>query len=411
LQQVPKSDNRMHVFLYLFILMILIYAVQDFQTSRNTTAVIGAARGGVHVTLFAILTALAGYYSCTVWGAAGLSPVKLCLWSIFGWIGIASALQSSSLWGLAVQWGLSALWILTYHFFSTYVRRFSSAFSQMQVFIAIMFVFYVFSALYASYNIHVYLVQKGQDRLAVVNMVYSVLVFLPWLSLVVGKKKRLAGFILVLLVVLASMKRGAIIVFPLMICTSMLVEAVVRKKELWRPATKIIFSLAFFLAGLLTADHLSNDFLSKRFSSEQLASGSGRSHLYSSALHEIAQRPFTDLLVGRGSGSSMQFIGNAMHNEWLEFLFSYGVIGVVLYAMLLLALASQALKLLKYKSRYAPAYAMSVVYILFVGMFGQIYFAHSTLYIMALYGTIDGLVQNESSINNANVMNVTDITA
>ncbi|MBN2731084.1 MAG: hypothetical protein JXR26_01520, partial [Balneolaceae bacterium] len=48
-------------------------------------------------------------------------------------------------------------------------------------------------------------------------------------------------------------------------------------------------------------------------------------------------------------------------------------------------------RLVKRASPYAPAYAMAVTYMLVVGMFGGIYFVHSTLYVMAFFGVVKAL--------------------
>lgn len=87
----------------------------------------------------------------------------------------------------------------------------------------------------------------------------------------------------------------------------------------------------------------------------------------------------------------MQMLGTGVHNEWLEFLFSFGVIGVILYGLFFVALAWRVLQLIRMASPYASAYAMAVVYMLVVGMYGGIYFVHSTLYIMAFLGAVEGL--------------------
>jgi len=385
--------------------LILIYAIQDFQTSRNTTAVVGASRVGVHLALFVMLMVLGiHYFLTTIRVGVSKSPVMIALWLITIWIALVNFIQNSISWGMAVHLGLSTLWILVYYFFCYYIRKFPDVIRQMKVCIGMLFCFYVFSAVYAMNAIHAYLVYQGQNRLAVVNMVYGVMVFMPWLTLL-DKKKYLFSLGIVFIVVLVSMKRGAVIAFPLMLSTSILVEAYVNKKGLIRPALKIIMALIIFFVGLLAADQFSNGFLSKRFSSKDLADGSGRVNLYQAGLEIISQRSFEDLMIGRGSGSSEkvvrtamrdEVIGASMHNEWIEFLFSFGVLGVMFYMLLFCTLVGKMLKLIKISSSYAPAYAMAIVYIFTVGMVGQIYFAHSTLYLMAFFGVAEGMMLNDA---------------
>ena len=384
------KNMKFYPLLYFIFLLVLIYALLDFHTSRNTTGIKDLARGGGHAALFALLLVLGVYYAYTISGGRILkSYMKTALWLIAGWIGIVNLIQSSYTWSTAVHMGLCVLWILVYHFFSYYLRRWPTAWIQIQVCITIMFGFYVFSALYAAYAI-----QMRYEGIAVVNLSYGVLVFLPWIFLLAEKKLRRLGVGIVFLVVLISMKRGAIVVFPLMLSASLIVEAMVRKKRHGRPVLKIIFAMALLFAGFLIADQLSGGLLRERFLFEQLTYGSGRAVIYRSAIEEILQRSGLELLLGYGSGSSMQYLGISTHNEWLEFLFSFGALGVVFYAFLFFALARRLRQLITQSSPYAPAFSMAVVYMLVVGMFGGIYFVHSTLYIMAFFGVVEGLMSN-----------------
>ena len=387
------NNKRFYIFLGFVFFLIMIYALQDFQTSRNTAGEVGLYRGGVHLAMLAILLVLGMYYALTTArGRILRSPVKAALWLIAGWIMVVNVLQNTITWNMAVQLGLGVLWILVYHLLSYYLRHSPKSWPQIQAGITIMFGFYVFSTLYAAYTI-----RKTYDVIAVVNLVYSVLVFLPWLSLMRGKRMRRWCYAIAFFMVLLSMKRGAILVFPLMLSAAALVEAVVRKKQLARFVLKIILMMALLFAGLWTVDQWSGGFLAERLSFEQLVGGSGRSKMYGMMLDDLSQRSSLDLFLGHGSGSVEQLLGGlAAHNEWLEFLFNYGVIGVVFYALLVLALTRRLLSLIKRSSRYAAGYAMAIVYMLVVGMFGQIYFAHSTLYIMMFFGAVEGLMFNDA---------------
>ena len=387
------NNKRFYVFLGFVFLLIMIYALQDFQTSRNTTGEVGLDRSGVHVALLGILLVLGMYYAfTTARGRILKSPVKAALWLIAGWILIVNLLRNTIAWSMAVHLGISVLWLLVYHLFSYYLRRFPNAWAQIQAGITIMFGFNVFFTLYGAYTIG-----KTYNVIAVVNLAYSVLVFLPWLSLMGGKRMRRWGFAIVFLIVLVSMKRGAILVFPLMLSAAALVEALARKKQLGRSALKSILVMALLFASLLTINQWSGGLLTERFSLQQLVSLSGRTKMYGMILDDLSQRSSLDLFLGRGSGSVEQLLGGlSAHNEWLEFLFNYGVIGVVLYALFVLALARRMLKLVRMSSRYAASYAMAITYMLVVGMYGQIYFAHSTLYIMMFFGAVEGLMFNDA---------------
>ena len=397
------SDNkRLYFLLYLLTFLFLIYGILDIQTNANTVVKTGV-RGAVHVTLFIILLFLGSYYALTFGRETLFSPVKTVLWLIFGWIFLSNLFQyifiTVDTWSVLTQLGLSLLWLLIYHFFSYYVQRCPKAFPQIQICIMIMFGFYVFSYIYGMHSLRTHLIHVGQDRLPVVNLAYSVVVFSPWLLLVRRKGLRLCGMGIVLLSVLVSMKRGAIIVFPLMLSASMLVEALISKRNVLRTFLKIICVMILFFMALFVADIASNGYLSDRFSSKELSDGSGRANAFRVALQEISHRPPWYFLIGRGSDGSMKHFGGGLHNEWLEFLYNFGLIGGVFYALLILALSMQVSRLIVSSSPFAPAYVMVVVYVLVVGMFGIIYFAHTTLYVMAFVGAVEGLTLKNKMAN------------
>ncbi len=380
-----NGKARGHLFLYFVFSLILLYAVQDFQSSANVGAR-DAERGSVHLTLLIILSVLGIYYIYTA-TRQGIKrhPVVEALWLIAWWVAVVNLVQHVNTWSVAVHCGLSVLWILVYHFFSNYLQCHPSAWRHMQVFVVIMFGFYVFAALYAAYTL-----RTIYSRIVVVNLAYNVLVFLPWLELISAKWMRRLGIGLVFCVVVVSMKRGAIIVLPIMLSTSLAVKAIIGKKG-GSAFIRNNIMLVLLLVGFLAVNQWTGGYLSERFSLESLASGSGRTQLYRYAIEDISQRSLWDLLIGRGSGSSIQVLGTGVHNEWLEFFFSFGVIGVILYGLFFCSLAWRVLQLIRIGSPYASAYAMAIAYMLVVGMYGGIYFMHSTVYIMAFLGAVEGL--------------------
>jgi hypothetical protein len=380
--------KRNYFSLYFTFTLVFIYAIQDFLTSRNTTGEIALDRGLTHVSLFAIIFFLATYffYSTMISRRIMISSINFILWSIAGWILFVNVFQGTISWSMAIQLGLSALWIFTYHLFSSYLRRFPQSWTLILVGITIMFGLYSFSVFYASYTIG-----DLYDSIAVINLVYSVLVFLPWITLVPSKTMRRLFFLLALIVVLISMKRGAFLVFPVMLLTSIFVEAVVCRR-IYGPMIRVMFLFVLFFAGILVADQLSDGYLSSRFLLEEISSGSGRMILYGTVIESLSQASLWSLFLGHGSGAVEELLGVAAHNEWLEFIYNYGIVGVFFYAALFFTLGHRLVKLIRQSSRFASGYAMAIVYLFVVGLFGQIYFTHSTFYIMAFLGAVEGLM-------------------
>ena len=393
------GKKRFFFFLYALALLVLFYAVMDFKSSSNVAGVIGN-RKAVHITLFCIINLLALYYvySNLKFGFF-ISPIENSLWLITIWVGVVNLFTvGNDRWITAIHMGLSCLWILTYHFFSFYIRRWPNSLKHIMSFHTLMFFFYTFSALYATHYLHNYLIQRGYDQFAVVNLSYNVLVFLPWVFMVRQQWIRAAGIALVFLVIAISMKRGAIVVFPLMLGVAVIIESFVKRKSLGRSLIWIILLIVIIYSGFFIANQFSGGFLSKRFSMENLADGSGRSHMYIAGVEAILNWPMMDLVFGKGSGSTLRFFGTGAHNEWLEFTFNFGLVGMMLYALFLFTVSRQALRLTMIRSPYAPAYAIIVINYVVLGMYSGVYFMHSSFFLVALLGAVKGLAS--SSLKN-----------
>ena len=65
--------------------------------------------------------------------------------------------------------------------------------------------------------------------------------------------------------------------------------------------------------------------------------------------------------------------GNLAHNDYLNTLYDYGIIGVTVYVSFLLSMIKELLLLIKKKSEIAPAFTFSIVllgFLTFVSYFG-----------------------------------------
>ena len=150
----------------------------------------------------------------------------------------------------------------------------------------------------------------------------------------------------------------------------------------------------------MLVDKISMGFMSERFSSESLADGSGRTTNRNLALSAINDRDFVNLLIGSGHGSSVDLIGTGVHNEWLEFLFSFGVIGLILYTILGILFLYECIKGVKKRLPYAPHMCMMMGYFYMVSIFSGFYGVYVTYYFFVFMSIVRYL--NEKSLQSRN---------
>ena len=387
-----RTRSPFPFYLYLFFTALAVYAGYDFLTTTNI-GLVEADRSLVHLSVIAIIVILFLYFFFSFLRRPLPSPIMLSLLSIFLWCAFVDVFQENFDWLVAVRLGLAALWILVYHFFRNYLGRLPKAIRHVAVVISLFFVFYVVAAAHTAWAL-----AETYGRIAVVNMIYNVLVFLPWIFLVKKKWIRNLGIGVVLLAVLFSMKRGAIVVFPLMIASSLIIESIIERKP-FSYIAKILFMTAVFMLGAYFANRYSEGYLTQRFAYEQLMEGSGRYEIYTRSIDNISGRSALDFAIGSGTAFAMRAYSGAAHNDWIEFLFSYGFVGAILYAILFVVLLKRLRVLIARGSRLAVGCCSAIVYLFMVGMYGMIYFSHTTLFVMAFFGAVDGI---SSKINKGN---------
>ncbi len=381
-KRVSKKDGIM---LKLVFFLIFIYAVQDFQSSSNT-GLRNANRSSVYISLFIIIFVLGTHYIfMLIKKGIRISHFEAVLWGITIWTIVVNVFNGNDIWSSLVHVGISLLWVVIYSFFYSYVKDNPSSLDSILKYIFVMFLLYVGATIYAKINI-----QGIYERTAVVNYVYYNIVLLPWIILITNKAIRNVGFIVIIIMVQISMKRGAIIILPVMLLVHYLVDGKVNQRKV-KNIFKLLVVISIVFIGLIYVNNLYFNFLGNRFTAEALGSGSGRNEIYIQALDNILSRNVVDFLIGLGSHSTLQYIGAAAHNDWLEFIFSFGFIGMLLYFQFFVVLVIKTFRLIKNNYSFSSTYAVSIVYILAIGMIGMVFFAHSTLYLMALFGTVDAL--------------------
>ncbi len=391
-----KPQSKFFPFLYLLMVAVVLYSVNDMATSTNAYQAQGN-RSMVYVALISIIALLGVYFLYRIFSFGGeiIAPTGILavitIWVAFDNFMLGNLFGSSNMWTSLTHTGLSLWWLLALFFGYYYPRNNIYKQKQLMFFIVAMLFYYCWqfiSVLITSNAMH--------DETTVLNLVYRVIVFVPAIYLLENKKLRNVLLLIIFVMTVASMKRGAIIILPLMMLVSILIDNRKGKtalKKIGQLAAIIILGILAFII----ADSITDGFLSHRFSAEELMYGSSRSEKYATAITEINSRNFLQLMFGIGSGAR-----GGVHNEVLEFLYTFGVIGLMLYIILITSMVVRFLKLYKLKSKYASIYAMILVFFVVVGLYSGVYFTHSTFYLMLVMGIIESRASEEQNEKNRN---------
>lgn len=244
-----------------------------------------------------------------------------------------------------------------------------------------LYVPFSFFVAFSFFESHTLLQFIAEDNF-VMNTVFSVIYLLPLIlclnGKIVGKLSLFKWLYLALIVIsiLYSGKRSPFIsVFAALAVYYYIIKIKFEKSQV----TKSLLLVGTVLVGYLGLQYIlfqSDFYLVERLSSMQQDHGSGRTEVWAMAWKVICQSDFLPLIIGHGTDSLCVAPGNNLgypaHNDFLECIYDYGIIGFCLYLSLHIALIKKTLSLIHIKSYFAAPMAMSYVIFLVSSMVSHI---------------------------------------
>lgn len=381
-----SRGKKSYTLKYYFVIFIslLIYALFDMQSSQ-VTGNAANSRSSTHIALIVLILLhfLSFIFYVLRSGKLRVTNFQISILCITLWILTLDIFKGVNLWLMLTHCGLSALWFLSAYFYSEYRSRSAYIIEKIQTSLFLLLIIYSIAILY--YMIQMYITR---GRLLVSNLSYNLLVIFPWLLIKSDgysfKHIKLSTAIVSVFIII-SLKRGAIIAFILMFLFYMIVEGRKQNKQTSYFIKLIISAVAISAVAIIVDNYLEGALFS-RFTLAELQTGSGRNTMYEKVINSLRQRNIKDLVVGIGSGGSSQLLGTGAHNEWLEFIYSFGLIGVLLYFLLIISMVKQVIAKSRMRDEIYIPLAMSLIYVIAVGMYGGIYFMQSTYFVFALFG-------------------------
>ena len=370
----------------LFVLYLL-FTVADLSTSAQS-GYRGADRSGAHRYLLMVTGFLIVYLPFNVRDLKIRQPVSSLI-ALMVWTAYVNFINNVSIWGLLIQGNMSVLWVLSYIFFETARSREEKDKSFVRKMIFILAAFYAVATIYYFFDI-----MMRKDRIPVLNVVYYGMALLPWLFINSSKKTKAVITVIALVVVVFSMKRGAIIALPLMILANYFVQGKIENSN--KNMLKLVLVIILFFVAIMIADNLTGGFLAERFSGEEMESGSGRSEQIELITRLLGEKDFVDLFIGSGCEKSVQIIGTGIHNEWLNFLYCYGIIGFIVYAVLIIGFIRKSFYVLKTVPELAPACFMMTALYLVLSMVSTGYGGYVGFWLFGFWGYVNAEIEHRT---------------
>lgn len=201
------------------------------------------------------------------------------------------------------------------------------------------------------------------------NAIFYPLLMFPWIASMSNPIKRWIMVVLVALCALTALKRSAIIILIGATALVFYSDFLFRKRLL---QSKVVFTALLVIMGLFTifqykADSITN--VSQRFDLIKDDGGSGRDIIYMDVYNRYVNGTVFNQILGRGFDSvsgSDKTMSLSAHNDFLEVLYDFGIIGFIFYLLIHLSLVKWILRL--YRARNQLLFPVLVSYVCFIIM-------------------------------------------
>lgn len=235
------------------------------------------------------------------------------------------------------------------------------------------------------------------------NIVYFPLLLLP--SVVCLKNKYIRSFLVFLIAaaVFSSMKRGGLISFFISLAVFYIIdELIVKAKEV--QVKKILYIFLILIVSwnsFVLYDQYNDGVFMGRLETINEDKGSGREGIYEEVFGLIGKSDFIDFIFGHGDSAVSRdtYLRLSAHNDFLEVMYSYGFISLLVYVLLHINLIKTIIKLIKIKSRFAAPFALSYVQFFIFSLISHVviysYFVLLTAFWAMVVGTTDRELQNK----------------
>lgn len=269
------------------------------------------------------------------------------------------------------------------------------------------FIFLYFISLYLILlNLTTIIVVNLGEETAITNLIYWCLCPLPILLL--SKKRWVAPIAIgiTLLIVIMTGKRSATIAMALIIL-AYIINLMKGKFSLKKFLGAILIIIAFYL---IINTYLANTFIGvmERMNNIEEDQGSGRIELYQDVFNVMKENTFIDWFLGRGYYSILITRHSNAHNDALQMLFEYGIVGLIVYGLMILFIIKRMRILYRQNSIHYIGYVSSVIITLVLGMVSNLIVFYSYFsFLCAYWGIIEAkMVQCGYLKNNVIKVNI-----
>lgn len=272
------------------------------------------------------------------------------------------------------------------------VRSNNSNFYKLQTtFVWIMGVMLLFF-LYSKHSKTIYDLEQS-------NMIFFPLLTLPWLMSLKRNVIKILFLLLLFIMILYSLKRSAIIVGFL--CFAPYIFSFLSRYRNKFLGVLLSFSLVLALGvSFYAINQASGNIITERFSTMGEDEGSGRLIIYGLVFDMQSHSSDMEWIFGHGHYAVRQdsIWDMSAHNDFLEVLYDYGIIVLILYIFFIVNIIRQLFVLRKRNSWLYGAYFASLILFFVQSMVSHlILYASNFIFLVAFWGAVQAIIDTENN--------------
>lgn len=200
------------------------------------------------------------------------------------------------------------------------------------------------------------------------NAVFYPLMMLPWVACMSSTAKRWIMIAIISLCAITALKRSGIIILSISVILLYYSNFIYKKQiQLKSILTAIFILIGIFVIFHYKADSISN--VSQRFEMMSEDGGSGRNDIYKDVINRYKDGDLMQQVFGRGFDSVRskdRVTSLSAHNDFLEVMYDFGLVGLLLYVLIHFSLIKWTIQLFRTGSQLA--FPIFISYICFLVM-------------------------------------------
>lgn len=236
------------------------------------------------------------------------------------------------------------------------------------------------------------------------NLVYFSLFFFPFILLEKNTLLKITAIIGVFVTTVVSYKRAAIIVYVVVISYYYL-STFGKEKNAWKKIVSFVFILGIAFVGILLFSNIQSYFnldWNTRLLSIIEDQGSGRIAIWRNVLSALKSQNIFHWIIGHGYATTTTYGG--AHNDLLEMLYDFGLLGFGLYLSFIIQLFKYSCRMKKRSYEYRTVYVCSILMFLLYSFVGQLFFLPQFFLALVLFwGLILADFNKDDSQQNVNI--------